>query len=130
METYKKHHPLASDMQKNHAILEELKSQNETTSASLKELATTALGIAQERAALDIELRQLSSEKEELKKRLRCITLRETECDARLEISQVGAELLKASSLLVDACDVVDNELIGNLVQKATKRLKDTLAIP
>tara|TARA_B110000261_G_scaffold161650_1_gene203520 strand:- start:166 stop:1221 length:1056 start_codon:yes stop_codon:yes gene_type:complete len=123
IQIYKKYYPLASVMQKNQALLEELKLQEEVNKASLE----ISQSIDEKRVVLDKELLQLETDKEQFRKRLRSIAVRENDFDMRYEISQIGAELLKASSLLVDACDTVDNKLIENMVQQATKSLVDTL---
>jgi hypothetical protein len=121
--TYQKNYPLASEMYKNNQILQDLNDRNIAI-----EVRETALALAEqknieERKENESNKLSLVLAKEQLKKRLKSIAIREKEMCLKNSISDMREVIRKASIQLIDACDTVDNELIGHMVQGVLDKL-------
>jgi len=127
LEIYKTHYPLASDMQKNDSMIKELKSQQSVTIALHDDVLAKSEILEDNQQIYEQERKELAFEKEQLKKRLQAVATREKECDIRHNISNIRSELIGGATALLDACDTVENEIIGSMVERAIETINSIL---
>jgi len=76
-----------------------------------------------DKLALQKERIELENGREQLKKRLKVVVVREKDVELKQDVLQSKKLLLDLSSKLLDSCDTVDNDLIGNMVQEIINSL-------
>lgn len=123
--TYRKHYPLASDMQKNHILIEELKSQQSITSSMIEDYNNKSKILEVEKEVFTKDKQDLICATTQLKKRLKVVALRENECNMRYTISEARTKIVSYALKLLDSCDTVDNEIIGCMVQQIIDDLQE-----